>query len=97
MHMTVTNSEIKTLPSSSSSWVNELLRIAIAELKNTDRVLSARRFEVIAILNVFREHGFWWQEARLRNQINLAIKKKQFSFTELSSSDVNQEIDEASP
>jgi hypothetical protein len=94
--MTVVESEIKTLSYGSKSWANELLRIAIAELKNTDRVLSARRFEVFAILNSFKEHGFWWQEARLRNQINLAIKKKQFSFTELSSSDVNQEIEKGS-
>lgn len=96
--MNKTDSEIKTLPSSSSSWANVLLRIAIAELKNTDRVLSARRFEVIAILNMFKENGFWWQERRLRNQINLAIKKKQFSFTaEPGEADINQDLEEASP
>lgn len=91
-------SNLKTLPSypiyGSKTWANVLLGIAIDDLKNTERVLSSRRLLVVAILNLFKENGLWWQEVRLHNQINLAIKKNQFSFTdERSEADINPQVE----
>ena len=63
----------------SRAWANAVLRLAIAELKNTDRVLSARQLEVFHYLHELESHGYWWQSARLRNHINLAVKKGRFT------------------
>lgn len=68
-----------------SSWIrdkkriNSLLREAIKELHNTDRVLSARQIEIYHYLDEFERLGFWWQAKRLRNQIHLAIKQGRFT------------------
>lgn len=97
--MTITDSEIKTLAFYGSvSWANFLLKEAIKELKNVNRDLSARRFEVFYVLALLRIHGFTWQSRVLRYQIHLAVKNHQFSFTDerVRESDINQEIEEAS-
>jgi hypothetical protein len=81
--------EAKTLPFSSinpslygqKAWANDVLREAIRELNNVDRVLSARSLEVFYFLGELERHGFKWQVTRLRNHINLAIKKGRFTIS----------------
>lgn len=68
------------------AWANRVLRLAIAEINNADRVLSARRVEVFYLLGELERLGYWWQVARLRNHINLGIKKGVFTL-ERSESD----------
>lgn len=73
-------SKIKTLPSCfDKDWANGVLRLAIEELKNTDRVLFSRQQEIFYFLRELEEHGYWWQAARLRNHINLAVKQRRFT------------------
>jgi len=70
---------LKMLPSDSyygsREWANSVLRLAIQELKNKDRVLSARQLEVFYFLGELESYGFVWQARRLRNHVHLAIKK----------------------
>ena len=63
----------------SKDWANSVLRIAIGELKNKDRVLSARQLEIFYFLGELEAYGFVWQAKRLRNHIHLAIKKGMFT------------------
>ena len=65
----------------SVKWANDALRLSIQELKNTDRVLFARQQEIFHFLHELESFGYWWQVARLRNHIHLAIKQGRFSFT----------------
>jgi hypothetical protein len=67
----------------SKEWANSVLRLAIRELKNVDRVLEARQLEVYYFLDDLRDHGFVWQVARLRNHIHLAIKQGRFTSRRL--------------
>jgi hypothetical protein len=67
----------------SREWANSVLRLAIQELKNTDRVLSARQLEVYYFLGELERLGFKWQVARLRNHINLAVKQGRFTSRRL--------------
>jgi hypothetical protein len=82
----------------SKSWANWVLKVAIHEINNVDRDLSARRIEVHHILKELDEKGFKWQAARLRNHINLAAKKRIFSFTDppAGGSDISLRAEEAS-
>ena len=76
------DSKIKTLPFyGSKEWANRVLKIAIAEVNNSGRVLSARQLEVFHYLHELERFGYWWQVARLRNHIHLAIKQGRFRFT----------------
>lgn len=76
------DSEIKTLSYyGSKDWANAVLRLTIQELKNTDRVLSARQIEIFHFLHELEKCGYWWQVVRLRNHIHLAIKQDRFRFT----------------
>ena len=70
----------------SVAWANLVLRLAIREITNEHRVLSARRSEVFYLLGELEKHDFWWQADRLRNHINLAIKNGRFTL-ERSESD----------
>lgn len=63
------------------AWANDVLRIAVKELSNVDRVLSARNLEIFYFLGELERFGFWWQVARLRNHINLAIKQNRFTIS----------------
>jgi len=63
----------------SKDWANSILRLAIAELKNENRVLFARQQEIFYFLHELEVYGYWWQVARLRNHINLAIKQGRFT------------------
>jgi len=63
----------------SREWANVVLKLAIRELKNEKRVLSARQLEIYYILGELKKYGFRWQVARLRNHINLAIKQGRFT------------------
>jgi hypothetical protein len=67
----------------SKDWANSVLKIAIAEVKNSQRVLSARQLEVFYFLDELRKYGWSWQVARLRNQINLAVKNGSFTSRRL--------------
>jgi hypothetical protein len=60
-------------------WANAVLKIAINDLKDVQRVLSARQLEIYYILHELQYHGFSWQVARLRNHIHLAIKTGRFT------------------
>ena len=70
----------------SPSWANQVLRIAIHEVNNVHRDLSARRVEVHYWLSELVDYGFTWHVSRLRNHVNLAVKKGRFSFVDPSSS-----------
>ncbi|MCJ7424004.1 hypothetical protein MUP01_07020 [Candidatus Bathyarchaeota archaeon] len=93
----------KTLPFSprnslvygSKAWSNAVLRASIKELNNVDRVLSARSLEVFYFLAELEKHGFRWQNARLRNHINLAVKRGRFTL-EQSESDPKEVVGGAS-
>jgi hypothetical protein len=63
----------------SREWANIALRLAIQDLKNTDRVLQARQIEIYHILKELQAYGWKWQTDRLRNQIHLAIKRGSFT------------------
>lgn len=81
-----------------SSWIrdkkriNYLLREGIKELKNVDRVLSARQLEIYHYLDEFERLGFWWQAKRLRNQIHLAIKQGRFTARSADSLSKREEV-----
>jgi hypothetical protein len=92
------DSKIKTLPYyGSKDWANAVLRLTIQELKNTDRVISARQIEIFHFLHELESFGYWWQVARLRNHIHLAIKQDRFRFTaERSEADSRAEREEPS-
>lgn len=60
-------------------WANIILKLAIQELKNSDRVLSARQLEIYYFLDELKSYGWNWQVERLRNHINLAIKQGRFT------------------
>jgi len=77
----------------SSQWANQVLRIAIQEVNNVSRDLHARRLEVHYWLSELVDYGFKWHESRLRNHVNLAIKKGRFSFFDVSSSTTSAEVD----
>jgi hypothetical protein len=82
----------------SSQWANQVLRIAIHEINNVSRDLHARRLEVHYWLSELVDYGFKWHESRLRNHVNLAIKKGRFSFASpslagSSSSTTSKEVD----
>lgn len=70
----------------SKDWANSVLRLAIQELKNIDRVLSARQLEIYYFLHELERLGFKWQVARLRNHINLAVKEGRFTSRRLDPS-----------
>jgi len=63
----------------SKEWANFVLVSCIEELNNVERNLSARRTEVFYYLRELEFHNYWWQVARLRNHIHLAIKKGTFT------------------
>lgn len=63
----------------SKAWANSVLKLAIKELKNKDRILSARQLEVFYFVGELKKYGWSWQVDRLRNQINLAIKNGTFT------------------
>ena len=63
------------------AWANAVLREAIEELYNSNRVLSARNLEVFYFLGELERFGFKWQVARLRNHINLAVKRGRFTIS----------------
>ena len=71
----------------SQDWANWVLVHCIEELHNVDRVLSARQIEVFYFLKELASYGYWWQVARLRNHIHLAIKQGHFTL-EQSESDL---------
>jgi len=91
---------LKMLPSSSwygsREWANSVLRLAIQELKNKGRVLSARQLEVFYCLEVLEEAGFVWQVKRLRNHIHLAIKKGIFTASPCEADSLLKKREEAS-
>jgi hypothetical protein len=80
---------LKTLPVSESSqfyygsrdWANNVLVLCIEEVFNGERDLSARRLEVFYFLEELETYGFWWQVSRLRNWINLGVKKGVFTLS----------------
>jgi hypothetical protein len=76
----------------SKAWANQVLKIAIHEVYNVGRDIEARRVEVHYWLFTLHDSGFKWQEDRLRNHINRAIKKGVFSFTASLEADSNQQI-----
>jgi hypothetical protein len=63
----------------SKGWANSVLRLCIQELKNSNRVLSARQLEVFYFLDELKRYGFVWQTRVLRYQIHLAMKKGTFT------------------
>ena len=63
----------------SRAWANAVLRLAIAELKNKNRVLEARQLEIFHYLHELEYYGYWWQVRILRYQINNAIRKDLFT------------------
>lgn len=63
----------------SKEWANNVLKLAIAEVKNSKRVLSARQLEVFYFLDELKKYGWSWQVARLRNHINLGVKQGVFT------------------
>ena len=63
----------------SKGWANIVLKLAIADLNDTDRVLSSRQLEIFYFLGELERFGWRWQSARLRNHINLAIKQGRFT------------------
>lgn len=79
----------------SKGWANIVLKLAIEELKNTDRVLSARQLEIFYFLGELERFGWRWQSARLRNHINLAIKQGRFSSSSFTASAEADPIDHA--
>jgi hypothetical protein len=79
----------------SKEWANSVLRIAIHELKNTDRVLAARQLEIYYFLGELERFGFKWQVARLRNHIHLAVKQGRFTASREADSLLKRE--KASP
>lgn len=82
-----TQDEIKVFD---KTWANQVLKIAIAELKNTDRVLSARQLEIFYYLHELEAYGYRWQVARLRNHINLAIKQGRFTAERSEADPLNE-------
>lgn len=97
MHMTVTNSEIKTLPYyGSKTWANELLRLGIAECKNVERVKFARLQEIFYCMRELSENGYEWQARRLRNHYHLALKKGCFTDERARESDSQHKVEEDS-
>ena len=79
----------------SKEWANSVLRLAIQELKNSARVLSARQLEIYYFLGELEAYGWIWQAKRLRNHIHLAIKKGTFT-AERSEADSLLKREEAS-
>ena len=85
---------LKTLPCSARSdlyygshdWANWVLVHCIEELNRVDRDLSARRIEVFCFIEDLELYGWKWQADRVRNHINLAIKRGRFTL-ERSESD----------
>jgi hypothetical protein len=69
----------------SKDWANQVLKLAIQEVNNSDRVLSARQLEVYYFLGELKSYGWNWQVERLRNHINLAIKQGRFTSRRLDS------------
>ena len=51
------------------AWANWILQAGIKELKNEGRSRRARFSEVVYYIGILIEAGFWWQAARLRNQL----------------------------
>jgi hypothetical protein len=63
----------------SKAWANWVLRCAISILKNESRDLASRQVEIYYWLFCLECEGFDWQARRLRNHINLAVKKGSFT------------------
>jgi hypothetical protein len=57
------------LPFGSKEWANFLLREGIKELKNKNRAVSGRFVEVLALISLLIDEGYWWQAERLRNHL----------------------------
>jgi hypothetical protein len=64
----------------SKDWANHILVYCIEELNDVERDLSARRVEVFYFLGELESFGWKWQADRLRNHINLAVKRGRFTL-----------------
>lgn len=52
------------------SWANRVLKLAIHECYNRDRVWSARILEISYCVKNLKEHGYWWQAEILGHHLN---------------------------
>lgn len=76
----------------SRAWANSILRLGIQEVKNRARDRASRLQLIAYFLRLLEENGFWWQYARLRNQVYLGYKNGQFTVSkETDSSDSEEE------
>ena len=74
----------------SKNWANHILVYCIEELNHVERNLSARRIEVFYFLRELEFYGWKWQADRLRNHINLAIKRGRFTLERSESDPINK-------